>query len=72
MYNLSPSRFVQIGHDEILNIVEDWGPTYEGSVDPLPLNGIPITCLKPLALLFGGVGDGEPSSLQLMYNLLTL
>ncbi|EIM87131.1 uncharacterized protein STEHIDRAFT_167970 [Stereum hirsutum FP-91666 SS1] len=51
--------YFPIGHDEILNIVEDWGPTYEGSHDPLPLNDIPITCLKPLALLFGGVGDAR-------------
>lgn len=50
---------MQIGHDEPMSIVDDWGPGLGENKEPLKLDKLPIPRLSSLAFLFGGVGDGN-------------
>ena len=48
---------MQIGTDEVIDLLEGWGPE---SPRPLRLNKLSADRLPEVALLFGGVGDGKP------------
>lgn len=56
--------FVKIGNDHLMNLIEDWGIGVDNAQDPIPLKDLPLSSLQPLAILFGGVGDGIQLSRQ--------
>ncbi|KAE9410311.1 hypothetical protein BT96DRAFT_371276 [Gymnopus androsaceus JB14] len=51
----SHPEYISIGHDELLNIVNDFG----GSDDPIYLDRLTSSQLKNLAFMFAGVGDAH-------------
>lgn len=51
----------QIGHDDPMSIIDDWGPQ-RAEKNPLKLSQLAPSRLSHLAFLFGGVGDGKSCS----------
>ncbi|KAI0357688.1 hypothetical protein OH77DRAFT_1421780 [Trametes cingulata] len=54
---LDPTReFFSIGTDEIIDLMEGWGPI---EPYPLKLDELPTDLLASISFMFGGVGDGR-------------
>lgn len=48
----------QIGHDNIMSIVDDWG-LGDDEKNPMNLEQLPLSRLSKLGFMFGGAGDGR-------------
>ncbi|ETW77481.1 hypothetical protein HETIRDRAFT_446351, partial [Heterobasidion irregulare TC 32-1] len=51
-------EYCTLGQDDIMSIIQDWGPEEDVDTNPLDLRKMKYLRLSCLAFLFGGVGDG--------------